>query len=218
MKLCIFDLDGTLINSLEDLGETVNQILAEEGLLPHTMEAYRYFVGDGVFLLLQRAFPENRRDKETLDRAKERFDLLYAENCFHHTAPYPGILKLLETLKERGKKIAVLSNKPDDFARKMVHHFFPADLFDVILGQTPGIEKKPSPEGVDRIRATLGVNREETVLIGDSNVDVFTAKNAGISSVGVTYGFRGREELAAAGADFLADSAEACGQILLNCK
>ena len=100
----------------------------------------------------------------------------------------------------------------------MVHHFFPADLFDVILGQTPGIEKKPSPEGVDRIRATLGVNREETVLIGDSTVDVFTAKNAGVSSIGVTYGFRGREELAAAGADFLADSAEACGQILLNCK
>ena len=218
MELCIFDLDGTLVDSLTDLGETVNQILFEQGLSTHAIGAYRKFVGDGVLALLSRAFPAGKRDEQTLKKAKARFDALYEENCFCHTAPYPGVLSLLDGLKKDGKKIAVLSNKPDAFARKMVLHFFPEDLFDCILGQTEGIEKKPSPEGVRKIQSLLSVSKEETVLIGDSNVDVFTAKNAGISSVGVTYGFRDREELTLAGADFVVDTVEECGKVLRNCK
>ena len=214
-RLCIFDLDGTLINSLGDLADSVNEALRAEGLPEHEEAAYRYFVGNGARKLIERALPaELREDKALFDRVYRTYDEAYHRLCLNKTRPYDGIPGLLDKLRAAGIRTAVLSNKPDPFTQHIAGHFFGAQM-DLILGQREGIAKKPAPDGVFEILRRLDVLPEESLFIGDTNVDVETARNAGLRCLGVCWGFRGREELEEAGADFLAEHAgEALQQIL----
>ena len=169
---CIFDLDGTLVNSLEDLAAATNDALRRQGFPTHPMEAYRHFVGDGILMLLRRAAPEGV-SPQTLEQLHQGFDAYYASHCFDHTQPYPGCRQMLEYLSS-------------------------------IFGKRPGYEKKPDPAALNEMIRQQGVPKEGCLYIGDSDVDVYTAHNAGIRCCGALWGFRGYEELAWAGADFLA--------------
>ena len=208
----LFDLDGTIINSLEDLADACNYVLREAGLPEHPVEAYRYFVGNGAYKLAERMLPEKMRSPENTAEYKARFDARYNGHYLDKTKPYPGIRETLDTLKKKGAKLAVLSNKPDNFVRKICRELFGEDYFDAVCGQRDGVAKKPAPDGVFALMKELDAKPEETLFIGDSNVDMETAKNAGLKSAGVVWGFRGREELEQAGADYLVESA---GELLL---
>ncbi len=202
----IFDLDGTLIDSLEDLADASNWVLRQSGLPTHPTDAYRYFVGDGAYKLAERMLPENMRESGVVADYKARFDQRYNGHYLDKTRPYPGILELLEHLRGQGARLAVLSNKPDVFVQKLCAQIFGEGFFDAVCGQRDGIAKKPAPDGVFAILKELAAKPEETLFIGDSNVDIQTARNAGLQSAGACWGFRGREELEKAGACFLADS------------
>lgn len=202
-QLYIFDLDGTLINSLEDLADASNYVLAQAGLPTHPLDAYRYFVGNGAYKLAERMLPESMREEATIARFKAAFDKRY--NCHYRdkTRPYPGAMETLEELKRRGVRLAVLSNKPDPFVQKICAEILGEGLFDIVLGQRDGFAKKPAPDGVFAILDALAVKPADAILIGDSDVDILTSRNAGIQSAGAVWGFRGEKELADAGADYL---------------
>ena len=206
-QCCIFDLDGTLINSLEDLADACNWVLRENGLPTHPVDAYRRFVGDGAYKLAERMLPESMRDQQTAARYKALFDQRYNGHYLDKTRPYPGVMDLLAHLKEKGLQLAVLSNKPNQFVQKICREVFGEGFFAAVWGQRDGAAKKPAPDGVFAILKELQAAPEEALLIGDSNVDIQTAKNAGIAGAGVSWGFRGRQELKEAGADFIADDA-----------
>ncbi len=201
IKCCIFDLDGTLIDSLADLAQTVNHLRLQEQLSPYPTEAYRLMVGDGVVMLLKRAFPT--MNEEGICRLKTQFDELYKAQCLKNTRPYPDIEEVVQELKKRSILSAVLTNKPEPFARKICSHFFDADVFAEVVGQRENCLKKPAPDGVFSIMKKWGCKKEEVLFVGDSDVDIFTAKNAGVAACGVLWGFRSKKELADAGADFL---------------
>lgn len=216
-KLCIFDLDGTLIDSLGDLADSVNYALQREGLPTHSKDAYRQMVGNGARKLIERALPAAAREDcpELFDRVYETYERRYREVCLNRTQPYPGVEALLVHLRERGIRLAVLSNKPDAFTRHIAGHFF-GDKVDLIVGQRDEVAKKPAPDGVLEILHYFGLSQREAILIGDSDVDVLTAKNAGLRCLGVCWGFRGRTELVQAGADLLAEDAESAEKMLLS--
>ncbi|MGI5894693.1 MAG: HAD family hydrolase [Candidatus Merdivicinus sp.] len=207
-QLYLFDLDGTLIDSLEDLADASNYVLQQAHLPTHPVEAYRYFVGNGAYKLAERMLPSEMRTEPTIAQFKAAFDARYCDHYWDKTRPYPGIPELLDFLKQHGCLLAVLSNKPDPFVQKICREFFGEGYFDAVCGQRDGIAKKPEPDGVLEILNLLKVRPENALFIGDSNVDILTAQNAGLKSVGVTWGFRGRTELEEAGADFLIDTAE----------
>lgn len=204
-QLCIFDLDGTLLNSLQDLADAMNYALAQHGFPGHPTERYRQLVGDGVAVLADRAVGgADRYTPETKDSLLHTFSDYYAVHCMDNTRPYDGIVPLLHTLRERGIDCAVNSNKPDAFTKKLVNALLPPDIFAVIRGKVDGCERKPSPMGVNAIMQQLGHTTDHTLYIGDSNVDARTAKNAGLRFCGVTWGFRSPEELLAEGAAHIA--------------
>ncbi len=202
-KLYLFDLDGTLVNSLEDLADAANWMLEQSGFPTHPLEEYRRFVGNGVYKLVERALPEERRSPAGVTALKAVFDTRYQAHCMDKTRPYPGIPFLLAELKKQGADLAVLSNKSDAFVRKIVEGLFGNSLFCAVRGQREGVPKKPAPDGVWSLLEERGIARADTLFIGDSDVDIETAQNAGLRSAGVIWGFRGREELTAAGADYL---------------
>lgn len=204
MKLIVFDLDGTLVNSLADLAAATNISLKKFGYPEHELEKFRYFVGDGVPKLLERAVPESERSAERLAEMKKCFDAYYNTHFADNTNPYDGIPQLLVEIKKLGYKMAVASNKPDEFTKEIVNTFFEG-VFDIIQGKAPDTEKKPAPDIVLKIMKKLNASAEDTVMVGDSNVDIFTAKNAGIKSIGCLWGFRTRQELEEAGADYIAE-------------
>lgn len=204
MKLIVFDLDGTLVNSLADLAAATNISLKKFGYPEHELEKFRYFVGDGVPKLLERAVPESERSVERLAEMKKCFDAYYNTHFADNTNPYDGIPQLLAGIKKLGYKMAVASNKPDEFTKEIVNTFFEG-IFDIIQGKAPDTEKKPAPDIVLKIMKKLNASAEDTVMVGDSNVDIFTAKNAGIKSIGCLWGFRTRQELEEAGADYIAE-------------
>ncbi len=203
-KLVIFDLDGTLVNSLEDLGNACNEALSKYGFPVHEMSRYRYFVGNGVPALIERALPEGEKTKENIAGVKGAFDEIYGRTYNHITRPYDGINELLEELKNRGVLTAVASNKPDNFTRQIVSEMFPP-VFSVVSGKRDGFEKKPDPAIALFIAKQLGVRCSETLFAGDSSVDMLTASNAGMDSIGCTWGFRTAEELIDSGAVYMAD-------------
>lgn len=208
LKLLIFDLDGTLIDSLRDLAEAANYALRSFDLPEHDIEKYRYFVGDGIPKLIERILPENMRNENMINKVKFVFDDYYSEHYADYTVPYDNISELLQELKCKGCKLAVASNKPDDFTHKLIDKLFD-NVFDVVQGKADGFEKKPSPQIIYKISAELDIPLSETVMIGDTNVDIFTAQNAGIKSIGCLWGFRTKSELEEAGADFIvSDPAE----------
>ena len=206
-QLAIFDLDGTLVNSIADLGGTANRLLEQRGLPTHPLDAYYHFVGNGVHKLCERCLPADTPADE-VERFFAAFNEDYSRHCLDKTAPYAGIPEVLEQLRSAGVHIAVASNKTQPFVEKIVKHYFGENGFDQILGSSDSRPKKPSPEIISVILENAGMTPEQAVMIGDSNVDIRTAKNAGVHSIGCTWGFRGRDELAEAGADDLAEKPE----------
>lgn len=206
-QLAIFDLDGTLVNSIADLGGTANRLLEQRGLPTHPLDAYYRFVGNGVHKLCERCLPADTPADE-VERFFAAFNEDYSRHCLDKTAPYAGIPEVLEQLRSAGVHIAVASNKTQPFVEKIVKHYFGENGFDQILGSSDSRPKKPSPEIISVILENAGMTPEQAVMIGDSNVDIRTAKNAGVHSIGCTWGFRGRDELAEAGADDLAEKPE----------
>nr|WP_296267060.1 HAD-IA family hydrolase [uncultured Merdimonas sp.] len=215
MKACIFDLDGTLTDTLESLAVSVKATLREMNLPEITTEQCRRFVGDGARVLMERALlAVGEKDLSRLEESLSVYRRIFDENCTYHVTPYRGILPLLEDLKKAGVKLAVLSNKPHEQAVKVVREMFGEGTFDYVSGQQEGIRKKPDPAGVVHIMETLQMKPEDCLYVGDSEVDVQTGKNAGVKTVIVTWGFRTREELKAAGAGNMIDSPEELLQYL----
>ena len=196
----LFDLDGTLIDTLEDLGDSVNRVLTRKGFPTHTMDAYRYFVGDGALKLITRALPERERDNETVMASLDAFREDYGHNWNVKTKPYEGIVEMLDMLTVHDMKMAILSNKPHDFTEQCVSQFLPKWSFQVVMGQKEPFPLKPDPGGALEVSRRLGVPPAEILYLGDTSIDMNTAKAAGMFPVGVLWGFRPAEELKESGA------------------
>ncbi len=205
-ELIIFDLDGTLLDTIDDLATSVNYALRKNGYPEHELAEYPFFVGNGIYKLIERAMPESERTDENVLRLRQDFVAYYTQHNTDLTAPYPGIGELIAELSRRGIGMAVASNKYQEATLKLVTHYFGTGTFRVVLGQREGIAPKPDPAIVSDILAATGITREATLYVGDSGVDMRTAANAGLRSVGVTWGFRPRKELEDNGAVHLIDS------------
>lgn len=208
----IFDLDGTLLNTLGDLRAATNHALEVRGLPPHSMEEIRQFIGNGIRLLICRAMPEGTPEAE-IDAALDDFKAYYAAHIHDRTVPYDGIPQLLTALRKRGIKVAVLSNKIDSASQQLIEFFFPGKT-DVVFGEHVGVPRKPDPTSCRMVMQQLGVQPEQVLYVGDSGTDMQTAKNAGLYAVGVTWGFRSKEVLLEYGADVLVHRPEQILQIL----
>lgn len=206
IKLVIFDLDGTLLNTIRDLAGSTNYALRQCGFPEHETDAYNYFVGNGINKLFERALPEGERTSENIGRMRAFFLEHYTQNNTCLTVPYPGIPELLRELDHKGMALAVASNKYQEGTEKLVHHYFKDIVFSAIFGQREGIPVKPDPTIVKEILRVNGVSERETLYVGDSGVDMQTAAAATVISVGVTWGFRSREELIENGACHIVDS------------
>ena len=215
-KLVIFDLDGTLLNTIADLAASTNHALQACGFPTHDVSAYRYFVGNGIMKLFERALPEEARSVEQLARIRVLFVPYYDAHNMDRSCPYPGMVALLTRLQAEGVALAVASNKYQAATEKLVAHFFPGISFVKILGQREGIPTKPDPGIVNEIVAAAGVAKSDVLYVGDSNVDMQTALNGGVDACGVTWGFRPKEELAAYHPRLLAERAEEIAEVVLN--
>jgi phosphoglycolate phosphatase len=194
-KLVIFDLDGTLLDTIADLAESANHALKQLGYPTRDVEKIRTFVGNGVNKLLFRALPDEEKTEENMMRMRTHFVPYYDAHNADLSAPYPGIVALLEELQAKGLRMAVASNKYQEATVKLVKHYFPMIDFVEVLGQREGINVKPDPTIVFDILQKAGMSKEETLYVGDSGVDMQTAINAGVDAIGVTWGFRPRTEL-----------------------
>jgi phosphoglycolate phosphatase len=199
----LFDLDGTLLDTLEDLADSTNRCLARLGLPPHPVESYRYFVGDGLSVLARRVLPPDRQDQASLEALVELFNGDYQEHWADKTRPYRGIEELLAALSGRGLPMGVLSNKPHSFTAVMVEHFFRSRCFAEVFGARDSLPRKPDPAAALQICSRLGLTPERMLYAGDTRTDMQTARNAGMFAVGVLWGFRPREELLESGAQAL---------------
>ena len=215
-KLVIFDLDGTLLNTIADLAASTNHALQACGFPTHDVSAYRYFVGNGIMKLFERALPEEARSVEQLARIRALFVPYYDAHNTDRSCPYPGMVALLTRLRAEGVALAVASNKYQAATEKLVAHFFPGISFVKILGQREGIPTKPDPGIVNEIVVAAGVAKSDVLYVGDSNVDMQTALNGGVDACGVTWGFRPKEELAAYHPLLLAERAEEIAEVVLN--
>lgn len=196
-KLVIFDLDGTLLNTIGDLAVSCNAVLAMRGLPQYSYEQYCGFVGNGITRLVERALPEPLRTEYTIESVRRDFVEYYTAHIDAYTEPYDGIAGLLAELRARGVTLAVASNKFQAGTEKLVRRFFPDTEFAAVLGQRPGVPLKPDPAVVREILGTTGIAAGETLYVGDSGVDMQTARAAGVRAAGCSWGFRAREELEA---------------------
>lgn len=199
----IFDLDGTLLDTLQDLADSGNYTLAAHGFPMHDADAYRYFVGDGVSRLFERSLPEEARQPDVIARCAATFREAYGQRWNVKTRPYPGIPELLQWLAVQQIPAAVLSNKPDDFTRRCVQELLADFRFAAVLGQKAGLPLKPDPTGAREICAQLGLDPARTVYLGDTSVDMQTANAARMFPVGALWGFRTADEMLAGGARVL---------------
>jgi len=190
-----FDLDGTLLDTLDDLAYCTNKILSERGYPTHHVEAFRYFVGDGAKMLITRALPENSRNENLIEECRKDFEIVYRECWKRQTVPYRGISELLSALTKRKLKLAVLSNKPQEFTVLFVDQLLRDWNFDIILGQREGVPTKPDPAGMLEICQKMSISSEDFLYLGDTATDMKTAVAAGCYPVGVLWGFRTEQEL-----------------------
>ena len=204
-ELVIFDLDGTLLDTIGDLAVACNAVLGVRGLPQHTYEEYCHFVGNGILRLVERALPEPLRTPETVAAVRADFVKYYTEHIDAHTRPYDGIPELIAELARRGVALAVASNKFQAGTEKLIGRYFPDIRFDVVLGQRPDVPLKPDPAVVGEILTATGVAAGEVLYVGDSGVDMQTAAAAGVRSAGVTWGVRTRAELEQSGARHIVD-------------
>lgn len=202
-RAILFDLDGTLLDTLEDIGNSMNRVLAKNGFPGHGMDTYRYLVGEGVAMLVTRALPEGQRNDDTIRTCIRFYREDYAQNWNVRTKPYDGVPEMLDTLTARGLKMAVLSNKPDDFTKQCVSEYLPKWKFDVVFGQRNSIPQKPDPSGAKEVASHLNILPEKFLYLGDTSVDMKTAVAAGMFPVGALWGFRSADELLANGAQAL---------------
>lgn len=205
-RLVIFDLDGTLLDTIGDLSAACNHLLSQRGYPTHTDDQYRMMVGNGIDRLIERSLPPDVRSPETAQVLRPEFIDYYRAHIDRHTRPYAGIPELLEILEGSGVKLAVASNKYHNGTVALVERFFPRRHFAAVLGQREGVPVKPNPAAVNEILALTGIHPADALYVGDSGVDMQTAWNAGIESAGVLWGFRPRAELVEAGARHIAAS------------
>jgi phosphoglycolate phosphatase len=198
IRAVLFDLDGTLADTLADLANATNWALTQLGCPTHSIDSYRYRVGRGARELCSQALPTDRQ--ELVDEAVRLMREHYDAHCFDLTMLYPGIPELLSALAERGYKLAVLSNKPDDFTKRVIAHYFQPSPFTVVRGQLPNVPLKPDPAAALQIAQELAIPPTQWLYLGDTNTDMQTARAAGMEAIGVLWGFRDRDELVQSGA------------------
>jgi phosphoglycolate phosphatase len=199
----IFDLDGTLLDTLTDLADSTNRVLARHAFATHPVDAYRYFVGDGMRMLAERVLPPEKRCAEVIDSFFAELHADYKENWAVATKPYAGVVELLAGLQQRGIAMSVLSNKPDEFTGIMVRKYFPDTPFRCVYGVSDRFAKKPDPAGALTIAAETGIKPGQMLYLGDTLVDMKTAVSAGMFPIGALWGFRDESELHAGGAKLL---------------
>lgn len=216
IKIAVFDLDGTLVNSLIDLAESVNKGLIKAGLDPKPIENYNRYVGNGREVMIKSAMGEFSNDEKLLATVRDTFNEEYAVHCNDNTVAYDGCAKMLNKLAENGIKTAILSNKPDEFVGRIAAKVYPNHSFTETWGQKPEYKRKPDGEALLAMLEKHGFKTSECMYIGDSDVDVYTAQNAGVHMTGVEWGFRGKNELMNTGAEFVASSTEKLTEYILN--
>jgi len=206
-KAAIFDLDGTLIDSLADLADSANEMLAGFGFPRHDLDKYRYFVGNGSRKLIERCLPvEKAADSAFVDEALAKYKICYDKNLTHKTVCYEGIMDMLTALQAKHIPLGICTNKHQSAADTIVDKLFPKDMFVSVIGDCKDMPRKPDPKKVLQIAAKMGVKPAEVAYFGDTSVDMDTANNAGMLPIGVTWGFRPQEELVAHGAKILLDT------------
>ena len=215
-RTVIFDLDGTLLNTIDDLAGAGNYVCRRNGWPEHSIEEFMTMVGHGIPNLVTQFSPKNCRSPLMLLNTVAQFSEYYGAHNMEKTSPYPGIQEMAKRLKTAGVQMAVYSNKADSFSRDIVEHYLPG-LFTLVRGKVDGVPVKPDPAGIHQIMAELHADPKTTLFVGDSSVDIQTGHNAGLTACGVSWGFRPRESLVNAGADHLADSVEALDQFILEC-
>jgi len=208
IKLIIFDLDGTLLDTVADLAASTNYALGQCGFPTHEVAVYKFFIGNGINKLFERALPEGEKIQENIMKLRQHFIEYYGAHNAELTVPYPGISELLHKLQSSGIKLAVASNKYQQATEKLILHFFPDIEFVAVSGQRENIPIKPDPTVINNILEIANVERQEVLFIGDSSVDMHTAQNAGIDAVGVTWGFRPRAELEEFSPKYIVDEPE----------
>lgn len=214
-KTVIFDLDGTLIDSIKDIALATNIVLEELGFDKHDLAAYENFVGDGALMLITNALPYNV-NKNIIDEALILFKKYYGDRIHENTKPYEGIYLMLDELTKCNTTLAVLSNKPHEFTVEFIEHFFSKYSFCEVHGQKEDVPKKPNPMGAINISNALNIPENQIFFVGDTATDMKTAKNAGMTSIGVSWGYRSVDELISSGADYIAKTPEHLTQILLE--
>ena len=205
-QLAIFDLDGTLLNTLEDLADSVNYVMRSFGYPERSLEEVRSFVGNGIRKLVERSAPKGTSAEE-IDRMFEQFKVYYGAHCAEKTKPYDGIMDLLHVLQKQGVKLAVVSNKADYAVKALCEQYF-CGIFDEAVGERAEIARKPAPDTVNEVLKNLQIDKAQAVYIGDSEVDVQTAKNAEMDCIAVDWGFRDKEVLKNAGAEIIVSTPE----------
>jgi phosphoglycolate phosphatase len=216
IRAVIFDLDGTLLDTLEDIAHATNKALESLGAPTHSLDAYRYMVGDGVTVLFHRAFPDSQEDTGLLSRCVDLFDRFYSD-CWKNTArPYDGIPDLLDELVAEGTRIAILSNKPHAFTRQFADSLLGKWRFDPVFGARDEVPKKPDPAAVFEILESFGLPANQVAYVGDTNTDMLTGRSAGCWTFGVAWGFRPKAELIRAGAHEIAESPHHLGRLLAS--
>lgn len=214
-KLVIFDLDGTLLNTIADLALSTNYALNKLGYPTHEVEAYNFMVGNGINKLFERALPEGEKTEENVLRVRKEFVPFYDMHNADESRPYPGIPELLSRLQDAGIQVAVASNKYQAATQKLITHYFPTIKFTAVFGQRDGVNVKPDPTIVFDILKIANIEKNDVLYVGDSGVDMQTAANAGVTACGVTWGFRPRAELEEFNPAYIVDSAKEI-ECLLN--